>query len=192
MGTRSVSAISIDGEIVLSQTKQLDGYPMGLGMEIVNEIKSHWTKDSVVSAMLRVKQVDDISKCKTEEDVDNLLSQSNYLNHIGLQRALEKLRENPNETYRMSVNNILFGQDGLFCEWGYVVDIDRFILEIYKGGNKTKPVQEGFFAGDGYISSSGEDRWYPIVKVAEIDLNQSFSDIEDQLEAIYPEEFSGI
>ena len=34
MGTRSVSAISIDGEIVLSQTKQLDGYPMGLGMEI--------------------------------------------------------------------------------------------------------------------------------------------------------------
>jgi hypothetical protein len=36
------------------------------------------------------------------------------------------------------VNSITFADDDVFCEWAYVLDMDKEVLEIYTGGGKSK------------------------------------------------------
>jgi hypothetical protein len=52
-----------------------------------------------------------------------------------------------------TVNDLAFAGNGLFCEWGYVIDIDHESVEFYRGYNKY-PLTE-------------EDRFYNVPSVAE-------------------------
>lgn len=55
------------------------------------------------------------------------------------------------------LNQISFAKDSLFCEWGYVLDFDRDILEVYRGFIKHHH-QNGRF-GD---TVKEEKEYYPI------------------------------
>ena len=39
-----------------------------------------------------------------------------------------------------------FPLDSLFCEWGYIVDFDRNVFEVYEGFQKTRP-KKGHWKG---------------------------------------------
>jgi hypothetical protein len=37
-------------------------------------------------------------------------------------------------------NDLEFAADSLFCEWAYVLDLDKGTFEVYEGFNKDKPL----------------------------------------------------
>ena len=60
-------------------------------------------------------------------------------------------------------NSIDFVADSLFCEYAYVIDLDKEVLEVYKGFNTKKLPKRERFANMkvGKKSSSGE-QYHPV------------------------------
>src|SRR3989304_6129334 len=63
-----------------------------------------------------------------------------------------------------------FIKDSLFCEYAYVIDLDKMVLELYKGFQK-EPQKGNRF---GEKLAKGEDTYYPCKKVGEIALKGIF------------------
>lgn len=62
--------------------------------------------------------------------------------------------------------------DSLYCEWGYIVNLDDETLEIYKGG-QTKPPRHGRYAK--HPPSEG---YYPCALVQVFDWTEIMNDVE--------------
>ena len=93
------------------------------------------------------------------------------------------------------VDSRQFAADSLFCEWAYVVDLDKGQLEVYRGFNSTRRLKETdrfFFLQ----SPDGKpvDGYYPIYQIATFDLlqlpdNKEFVRmVEEKDSQIFPEE----
>lgn len=59
-------------------------------------------------------------------------------------------------------NSIAFAKDSLFCEWAYVVDLDRQTFEVYRGFNTTPPPKCSRFFSD----TPNDGGYYPIAPLA--------------------------
>jgi hypothetical protein len=62
-----------------------------------------------------------------------------------------------------------FAADSLFCEWAYVLDLDRKILEIYEGFQE-EPHQNGRFAHMEYHRER-KTQYYPVSLFIEFHFN---------------------
>ena len=74
-----------------------------------------------------------------------------------------------------------FARDSLFCEWGYLANLDTNRLEVYKGFNKEEAVGR-------FSSVTGSGGYQPITLIAEIsfdDLDRFSEIIEELLEEDY-------
>lgn len=59
-----------------------------------------------------------------------------------------------------------FPLDSLFCEWGYLVDLDTGCFEVYKGF-QNEPPDEGRWSGQGTINErAGVAKYYAVNRVA--------------------------
>lgn len=63
-----------------------------------------------------------------------------------------------------------FAADSLFCEWAYVLDLDRNVLEIYKGGQETPPSSGRF--KDFPVQADRHKTFYPVDLLVEIPFSQ--------------------
>lgn len=68
-----------------------------------------------------------------------------------------------------------FAADSLFCEWAYVIDLQKGTFEVYKGFNE-ELLRRGyrFF----YLSNRSDGGYQPVKQVHEFDLNALPSDEE--------------
>lgn len=59
-------------------------------------------------------------------------------------------------------NSVEFSGDSLFCEWAYVVDLDKRTFEVYRGFNKEAISEKERFAQ--YFQKRDDDgqQYYPI------------------------------
>ena len=141
MGTRYITAVVAEGEFVVAQYGQWDGYPTAAGNAIVAIIR-----DKIGQLKASLKHIVPVesgtverywSECGAQEwGADIETCQRFKAKHMTLDRdtgpdVLNILihTEVPVELYL----DVGFIADGLFCEWVYVVDLDSGMFEIYQG-----------------------------------------------------------
>ena len=141
MGTRHITAVVNEGQFVVAQYGQWDGYPTGAGNAIVALIRGKI--DQLKASLKHIMPVDSgtveryWSECGAQGwGADMETCQRFKAKYATLDRdtgpdVLNILihTEVPIELFL----NVDFIADGLFCEWVYVVDLDSGMFEIYQG-----------------------------------------------------------
>jgi hypothetical protein len=153
MGTRGLFGFQVDGLVKVGYN-QYDSYPDGRGLQVLDFVRRN-TTDSVgplIEKARRLKVVNDKIN-PTPADVVALQQYTNlevsaqstadwycltHHSHGDLQAILD---------CGYILDGADFAYDSLFCEWGYIVDLDNLCLDVYKGFNEAVPT-EGIWAGD--------------------------------------------
>lgn len=155
MGTRSVLCVVKDEEYKVSLYNQYDGYPSGLGLDILVRLKrileSGVRTSNFIKNLSNSRYVtqDEINEVYARYGVESMspfiayslseqISKENYFMDRNqgatiLDRLL--IHDVDSETPIMSIENLSFAGESLFCEFGYVIDLDKNTFEIYKGYN---------------------------------------------------------
>ena len=169
MGTRHITAVVSEGQFVVAQYGQWDGYPTGAGNDIVAIISGKI--DQLKASLKHIVPVESgtvgryWTECGAQEwDADMETCQRFKAKHMTLDRdtgpdVLDILihTEVPVELYL----NVGFIADGLFCGWVYVVDWDSGMFEIYRGF-QTPPSENRFLT----MFEGAIDGYYPPKLVA--------------------------
>jgi len=186
MGTRHFIGVIKDKEFKIAQYGQWNGYYTGQGLTVENFILGKGNVKKLKESLNKVRFLDEEGIDKEFIDEYNRLAPK----YVGdpETRTPEMVKWHDRYVSRDIGANILssvthfsdeemllvdrrdFPYDSLFCEYAYVLDLDRDILEIYKGFNKS-PVddQERF-----YKEFPDENGYFPIKIVMEI----AFEDIK--------------
>lgn len=149
MGTRGAFGVII-GEQEKIGYNQFDSYPEGQGVENLR-----WLRDAdldEVRKLAEAAQVVDNDRKPTPDEVKAL----------NVFTDLTVSEQSSDDWYCLtrgthgSVGNMLkcgfildshtFPLDSLFCEWAYIVDLDRNVFEVYEGFRKELPTK-GRWAG---------------------------------------------
>jgi hypothetical protein len=174
MGTRGFVGFVVDGVEKFVVTHG-DSYPSGVGVGVLEWLAGH--QDELVfgapgGVVDRVRALRFVSP-SVDPDVDP----------PGLGRVRDALRGGPHEYFAdASVEEVLdfaaydldtllrgglafdgnsFPLDSLYCEWGYLVDLDTRAFEVYRGFQTTPPTS-GRFVGRPPVS----DPYFPVALVA--------------------------
>jgi hypothetical protein len=218
MGTRNLTMVISKGETKVAQYGQWDGYPSGKGVNILNFLitlgtdktakeeflkerkENGWARDNA-KEFLKLKNLsienfkenlDSISFFAEEEieilneDFGKSLKQRPYLSRdVASEILLEISKGNVDKL----VSQEKFAGDSLFCEWAYVVDLDKNTFEVYKGFN-TKKIDETerFF----YLQEE-EEEYKPVSLLKSYELNnlptiEEFLKLEEEKEEVKEEE----
>lgn len=147
MGTRHLIAVQLDGKYPIAQYGQLDGHPEGQGVDVLRFARDKMKPD-VFSAKLRALTAVTTEFIKQEYaacghtggdwvsiDVsDRFKTKHPQLSGDAGSDILEMVQSG---TDGLPVRgNIDFAGDSLFCEYAYVIDLDKGTLEAYRGLNK--------------------------------------------------------
>ena len=156
MGTRHLICVVKDGEYKVAQYGQWDGYPSGQGVDILGFLRDEMDVDAFSNGVLKCYQPTDeqIKNWWAEvgHDIDSsggfvdlAIAKKFSKNHPSLSRdtgsdilgLIQKSKE------PVPVRRYLeFAADSLFCEWAYVVDLDKRTFEVFEGFNHS-PLSEG-------------------------------------------------
>lgn len=157
MGTRHLTAVVVDGEYKIAQYGQWDGYPSGQGATILTFLQTSvldvfrekcrrlsFKDEATIGAAWRECGATDLDWISMEvaDQMDKKYPEASR--NTGAKVLGVVLRSQ--EPEKLLVKDMLeFAQNGLLCEWAYVLDLDGEMLEVYSGFHK-EPVLEGRFA----------------------------------------------
>lgn len=173
MGTRNLTIVHKDGEYKVAQYGKWDGYPEGLGLFLLNFLKSV-NIDSFRNAIDNVsfytkEELKDINKY-VEETRKNIpdYNWQKYFPHLSRDCGGDILNYIVFKGVNKVENNINFAADSLFCEWAYVIDLDTNKFEVYQGFNEEKLNEnERFF----YLEDKSEENYHPVKFIKEYDID---------------------
>lgn len=151
MGTRHLIAVQLDGEYKIAQYGQWDGYPSGQGLLVLAFLQAHdHTRFKEQCRRLRWLRDDEIPVINANK---NWFNEYPWLSRDAGADILRYVYDMDQEF--ALVNRITFAQEGLFCEYAYVIDFDKNVLEVYDGFHK-EDVVEGRFAGQRTSGTANE------------------------------------
>ena len=180
MGTRNLTCVFVNGEYKVAQYGQWDGYPEGQGSTILKFLQSY-NKETFLKNLntTRFIEEDEYNKLWLEVGVD-IKASNGMVNmddsdkfkkkHPQLDRdmgggVLKFIENNENVVLNNEIN---FVYDGLFCEWCYVVDFDKNVLEVYRGFNK-----EILDKTERFFTKEASDNGYtPVTMLISFDLDK--------------------
>lgn len=170
MGTRGAFGIKVDGLYKIAYNHS-DSYPSGLGRDIAEQwlalrerhgpekLRELGRKIRLVTTSYLVRPaVLELARAEWQQIIDTTAA-----DHWQHRLAVECLGFAKSTTHRQVASNIeekltfafetghiadhfSFMADSLFCEWAYIVDLDRELYEVYHGFS-TKKHTQGPFAG---------------------------------------------
>lgn len=175
MGTRNLTMVIKDHETKVAQYGQWDGYPEGQGLtilsflqepsnieklqEILPKLRFENEKDCQVKGEF-LKSIHSIDGWMNMEQVEQFYKQYPLHNRNLGGEILSKLLEHSEQSEIVLVNEEAFASDSMFCEWAYVVDLDKNTFEVYKGWN-----QSGITTKDRFFHLNDKKSQYRPVKI---------------------------
>jgi hypothetical protein len=137
------------------QYGQWDHYPTGQGEDIVSFIRKKMDKKVFKKKVseLRTMTDEDVKKCWEDcgagdsDWVSCDVSDKLRITFPQLSRDTGSgiLAMIQNGAVTSVKNSADFANDSLFCEWAYVVDLDKNVLEVYRGFNTVPTSKQGRF-----------------------------------------------
>lgn len=151
MGTRGAYGVII-GEKEKIGYAQHDSYPDGRGIDNLRELRYALDQGDALRELARKARLVDDSRKPKPEDVMRLrvftdlnVSEQSTDDWYCLTRGTHG-----SIVTMLQCGYILdssdFPLDSLFCEWAYIVDLDKDVFEVYKGFNKKRP-KKGHWKG---------------------------------------------
>lgn len=150
MGTRNTTLVQRNGEYKVGQYCQWDGYPSGQGMTILSALRTIDLADfaSKVDALKPLTD-DEVQarwkKCGADDtgfvgmDVaDKFKKKWPHLHRDCGGAIIDLIASGKVKEVHVETD---FPADSLFCEWAYVVDLDKNTFEVFRGFNE-KPLDE--------------------------------------------------
>jgi len=165
MGTRNLICVYYKGRFVVAQYCQWDGYPEGQGVTILKflwksgniELLKEGLQYIVTLTQEGVNELHNAVRQELESqprdpEAENLRYGSFHISSRVDQKMfslwpslsrdtgakiLEIITQATAEKNVYIVQDLNFANDGLFCEWAYVVDLDQNTFEVF-GGYETK------------------------------------------------------
>jgi hypothetical protein len=173
MGTRGTWGFVADGDEKLTYN-HFDSYPDGLGVDVLDALREKIADAGIggvreaASALVVVKE----DTPPTPEQQEALRRFADQGVSTGSLDEWYVLLRNTQGDFKLTLESgvILdgndFASDSLFCEWGYVVDLDNNVFEVYQGFNHGPDVIGRFASRDG-----GRGDYLPITLVASFPLD---------------------
>jgi len=201
MSTRGTVGFRIGGEDKLTYNHS-DSYPSWLGVEILKQIKTMKKKGwaSVKAKVAAIRLVAEDAK-PTPADIKKFGHLANL--GVGAQSPDDwycLLRDFQGDlkgclTVGIMTDGSAFINESLFCEWGYVINLDSMKLEVYKGF-QSAPHAEGRYGKNldpkakEAREAEGRDFYYPCALLVEFDLRRLPSEVEfiAAIQALLPDE----
>ena len=190
MGTRNLTCVQKDNELVVAKYCQWDGYPEGVGATVVGFINKVFDKDLFLKKLKNVSEadqayLDSVNKklgIKTDdgwitvEDSDKLKNNYPHLQRDMGGKILAFIQMNDEDLDIRLMNDKEFGLGSLFCEYAYVLNLDEDTLDFYVGFNTVSPEINIFYpkALDEFPCADHDGGYFNVRKVA----SYSFSDIK--------------
>ena len=160
MGTRNLTMVVCNGETKIAQYGQWDGYPSGQGTTCLNFLLSA-DLSKFKEQLNKVKFIDEAKQAEIDKFMESIGSKDGWMNMKQAEKYHKKYpyltRDNgagilemvatapESETEIWLHNSEDFAGDGLFCEWGYVIDFDKGTFETYRGFGKSPLTEEDRF-----------------------------------------------
>lgn len=176
MGTRGIMGVRIDGEDKLTYN-HFDSYPEGLGFTVLNDAKvmvGDWGMETLLRHARKLKMVSNEDK-PTKDDIETFKDFADLT--VGDQSADDwycllrdlqgKLRDTLIVGY--AIDNKNFIKDSLFCEWGYILNLDDKVLEVYRGF-QTEPHDKGRYAKED-VEETSVGTYYPCAMIVSFPLD---------------------
>lgn len=172
MGTRHLIAVVLNNEYKVASYGQWDGYPSGQGLDILRFLRENNLD----------RFAEKVAKCRwiTEEEINEVKGKNiipekyAHLSRDTGSKILSRILASEGLALQDSSS---FAADGLFCEWAYVIDLDKQTFEVYQGFKET-PVPEGqrFFSmnpdPENFVPDyEGQTLYYPVQLVKEYSMN---------------------
>ena len=151
MGTRHLTCVVKDGEFKVAQYGQWDGYPSGQGMTCL-EFLQNWNRNQFSD---RIDACIPCNKDEIQAFCESIGSTNGWMNleqskkfkfkypQLSRDMGADILNFIANSTEPVELDYAVeFAGDGLFCEWVWVIDLDKNTFECYGGCNKNGPLPE--------------------------------------------------
>jgi len=164
MGTRGAIGFFKKGKGKVTYN-HFDSYPEGVGVVVLEEIKG-FSVEQMKKAFDNLKLIEDENKKPTKKEIKEFEKWSNPgvggpMSNTEIKTYYQLLRNvqgtlKPYITGEVNliVDNEEFLKSSLFCEWAYIVNLDKEVLEVYEGFQKKpqknryeidKPEDSGYY-----------------------------------------------
>lgn len=177
MLTRGIYGFHVNGTDKLAYN-HADSYPQHLGLSILGELNAvkDWDQTKkLVSDLIPIHETRSL-------DANSQIFQAELRRHYDGQGGIKK----PSSFYDLmqplqgKLEPFLSGKlsfmatanefidDSLFCEWGYIANLDSHELEVYRGLQRSEPLEPSRYGGT-EVSRQG---YYPCKQIASYSLSQ--------------------
>lgn len=146
MGTRNLTCVVKNGQYLVAQYGQFDGYPTGVGEDIVKFLTGSYDParfaaqldklvvltDDEVTARWRIFGADE-KGLVTLTDAQHFAQVYPSLHRNMAGDILQYVQDTAKPEVHL---RLAFAADSLFCEYAYVVNLDNNTLEVFTGFNE--------------------------------------------------------
>ena len=202
MGTRNLTMVISKGEYRIAQYGQWDGYPSGQGSVVFNFLTNpdvDLNKFREVVERCRFIENSERKQKEIEKFLGKIGSSNGWMNGEQADLYQKKYpyltRDNGADILNLVYeakddeliwlnNSVTFASDSLFCEWAYLIDLDKNVLEVYQGFNM-KPLNKKDRFYD-MPKDRDDSEYYPIRMIKSYDINNlpTLSEFIKELEEV--------